>query len=55
MSLALKLLFGPPLVAQALAGHMASDGFHPGEPVYRYCAETIARHIATREWPGMRP
>jgi lysophospholipase L1-like esterase len=34
---------------------MASDGFHPGEPVYRYCAETIARHIATQVWPGMRP
>jgi lysophospholipase L1-like esterase len=30
---------------------MAGDGFHPGEPVYRYCAETIARHIASHVWP----
>jgi hypothetical protein len=27
-------------------GVMASDGFHPGEPVYRYCAGSIAAHIA---------
>lgn len=32
---------------------MASDGFHPGEPVYRYCAATIAQHIATAVWPGL--
>ncbi len=32
-------------------GVMASDGFHPGEPVYRYCAITIATHIATRVCP----
>ncbi len=32
-------------------GVMASDGFHPGEPVYRYCAGAIAEHIATRVWP----
>jgi lysophospholipase L1-like esterase len=25
---------------------MADDGFHPGEPVYRACAEALARHIA---------
>jgi lysophospholipase L1-like esterase len=25
---------------------MASDGFHPGEPVYRACGEAIARYIA---------
>ena len=25
---------------------MASDGFHPGAPVYRVCGETIAAHIA---------
>lgn len=24
---------------------MADDGFHPGEPVYRACAEALARHI----------
>jgi len=26
---------------------MASDGFHPGEPVYRVCGEAIAAHIAS--------
>lgn len=29
-------------------GVMAADGFHPGEPVYRYCAASIAEHIAER-------
>lgn len=24
---------------------MASDGFHPGEPVYRVCGEALAQHI----------
>jgi len=32
---------------------MASDGFHPGEPVYRYCAGAISRHIATAVWPHL--
>ena len=32
-------------------GVMAEDGFHPGEPVYRYCASTIATHIADHVWP----
>lgn len=32
-------------------GVMASDGFHPGEPVYRQCAAAIARHIASDVWP----
>jgi lysophospholipase L1-like esterase len=35
-------------------GVMAADGFHPGEPVYRYCAGAIAEHIATQVWPGLR-
>jgi lysophospholipase L1-like esterase len=35
-------------------GVMADDGFHPGEPVYRYCAQTIAEHIATQVWPQLR-
>ena len=26
---------------------MASDGFHPGEPVYRICGEALALHTAT--------
>jgi len=34
-------------------GVMASDGFHPGEPVYRYCANAIAQHIATHVWPQL--
>lgn len=33
---------------------MADDGFHPGEPVYRYCAEAIAQHIAAEVWPGLQ-
>ena len=28
------------------AAGMASDGFHPGEPVYRACGEALAVHIA---------
>jgi lysophospholipase L1-like esterase len=28
------------------AGTMASDGFHPGEPVYRVCGEALAAHVA---------
>jgi len=34
-------------------GVMADDGFHPGEPVYRQCAWSIARHIATHVWPTL--
>jgi lysophospholipase L1-like esterase len=30
---------------------MAADGFHPGAPVYRYCADAITRHIASQVWP----
>jgi hypothetical protein len=25
---------------------MASDGFHPGEPVYLICGEALAEHVA---------
>ena len=32
-------------------GVMAGDGFHPGEAVYRYCANTMAQHIAQQVWP----
>ncbi|MGZ8260716.1 MAG: SGNH/GDSL hydrolase family protein [Caldimonas sp.] len=31
------------------AAAMASDGFHPGEPVYRACGEALARHVAALE------
>jgi hypothetical protein len=41
----LRMALGP--------GVMARDGFHPGEPVYRYCGEAIARHIADAVWPGI--
>ena len=34
-------------------GVMAADGFHPGEPVYRYCANAIARHIASHVFPHL--
>lgn len=34
-------------------GVMAADGFHPGEPVYRYCASAIAQHLADHVWPQM--
>jgi lysophospholipase L1-like esterase len=34
-------------------GVMAEDGFHPGEPVYRYCANTIGQHIARDVWPQL--
>lgn len=36
-------------------GVMASDGFHPGEPVYRVCGVALAEHIAATVWPAMRP
>jgi lysophospholipase L1-like esterase len=32
---------------------MAADGFHPGEPVVRYCAAHIAAHIAQHVWPHL--
>ena len=34
-------------------GVMAADGFHPGEPVYRYCASAIAQHLAAHVWPHL--
>lgn len=36
------------------AGVMASDGFHPGEPVYRVCGAALAEHIAGHVWPAIR-
>ena len=36
-----------PIAISLDASCMASDGFHPGEPVYRTCGEALARHIAT--------
>ena len=34
-------------------GVMAPDGFHPGVPVYRYCAAAIAQHVAAHVWPHL--
>ena len=34
-------------------GVMAADGFHPGAPVYRYCASVLAEHIAAQVWPQL--
>ena len=28
------------------AGVMVSDGFHPGEPIYRICGEALGEHVA---------
>jgi lysophospholipase L1-like esterase len=33
--------------------NMASDGFHPGEPVYRAVATALAHHIAGTVWPRL--
>jgi len=34
-------------------GVLASDGVHPGEPVYRQTASEIARHISSHVWPRL--
>jgi lysophospholipase L1-like esterase len=34
------------IVLELDAAGMASDGFHPGEPVYRACGEALALHVA---------
>jgi lysophospholipase L1-like esterase len=33
---------------------MASDGFHPGAPVYRAVADALAEHIAQHVMPRLR-
>ncbi|MBV9891995.1 MAG: SGNH/GDSL hydrolase family protein, partial [Rhizobacter sp.] len=35
-----------PIAVELDAAGMASDGFHPGEPVYRACGEALALHVA---------
>jgi hypothetical protein len=35
-----------PVALDLDAAGMASDGFHPGEPVYRACGEALALHVA---------
>ena len=39
-------VFHVPINLQLAPGAMASDGFHPGEPVYRACGELLARFVA---------
>ncbi len=34
-------------------GVMAADGFHPGVPVYRYCAAAIAQHVVAQVLPQL--
>lgn len=34
-------------------GVMARDGFHPGEAVYRYCANAMAQHIVRQVLPSL--
>jgi lysophospholipase L1-like esterase len=36
-----------PIDLELRSDAMASDGFHPGEPVYRACGAALAAHIAT--------
>ncbi len=35
-----------PIELELAAEHMAHDGFHPGEPVYRHCGDAVAAFIA---------
>jgi len=41
-------VFHVPIMLQLSPAAMSHDGFHPGEPVYRACGETIARFVAHR-------
>ena len=38
-------VFHAPIALQLAPGAMSSDGFHPGEPVYRACGEALARFV----------
>jgi lysophospholipase L1-like esterase len=44
-------VFHTPISIQLAPGAMASDGFHPGEPVYRACGEALARFVVERILP----
>jgi lysophospholipase L1-like esterase len=41
-------VFHTPIDLQLSPRAMASDGFHPGEPVYRACGEALARFVAEK-------
>ena len=38
-------VFHTPIALQLAPAAMSSDGFHPGEPVYRACGEALARFV----------
>lgn len=43
-----------PIAIELGPQNMASDGFHPGEPVYRVCGEALAAHVADLATKGRR-
>ena len=45
----------PAFALELDAAGMASDGFHPGEPVYRACGEALAAHVAAAAAPPDAP
>ncbi len=44
-------VFHTPIALQLAPGAMSSDGFHPGEPVYRACGEALARFVVDHILP----
>ena len=32
---------------------LASDGFHPGAPLYQLWGDALAAHIAAKVWPRL--
>jgi lysophospholipase L1-like esterase len=44
-----------PIALDIGAAELASDGFHPGEPVYRTCGEALAAFIAAELIPTETP
>ena len=47
-------VFHAPFALQLAPGAMSSDGFHPGEPVYRACGEALARFVVETILPKER-
>lgn len=47
-------VFYVPIDLQLAPGAMSRDGFHPGEPVYRACGESIARFVVEKILPAER-
>ncbi|HEY4068703.1 MAG TPA: SGNH/GDSL hydrolase family protein [Burkholderiaceae bacterium] len=47
-------IFHVPIDLQLAPGAMSRDGFHPGEPVYRACGESIARFVVEKILPNER-